>query len=102
MNNMNGIISEAKRIFNTELDIKDTLDGSNRAVSFYANAKARIAEEKEKSESLKLEQASSKIVTGDELRRFFDRNYDMEHPVEEPNVQQVEEKQSQDRDEEQR
>ena len=48
MNNMNGIISEAKRIFNTELDIKDTLDGSNRAVSFYANAKARIAEEKEK------------------------------------------------------
>ena len=45
----------------------------NRAVSFYANAKARIAEEKEKSESLKLEQASSKIVTGDELRRFFDK-----------------------------
>ena len=83
MNNMNGIISEAKRIFNTELDIKDTLDGSNRAVSFYANAKARIAEEKENRENLEFKQDSSKIVTGEELRRFFDRNYDMNHIPEE-------------------
>lgn len=48
MNNMNGIISEAKRIFNTELDIKDTLDGSNRAVSFYANAKQELQKKRRK------------------------------------------------------
>lgn len=83
MNNMNGIISEAKRVFNSELSIKDTIDGASRAVSFYANARTRIAEEKQKSESLKLQEDRSKIVTGDELRRFFDRNYDMDHPVQE-------------------
>lgn len=83
MNNMNGIISEAKRIFNSELSAKDTKDGASRAVSFYANARTRIAEERQKNESLSLNGDRSKIVTGDELRRFFDRNYDMDHPAQE-------------------
>ena len=87
MNNMNGIISEAKRIFNNELDMRDTIDGSNRAVTFYSNAKARIAEEKEKQEKLDSERDTNKIVTGEELRRFFDRNYDMNHIPEETQKQ---------------
>lgn len=45
--------------------------------------KQEIAEEKEKQDSLQIEQETSKIVTGEELRRFFDRNYDMNHPIEE-------------------
>lgn len=87
MNNMNGIISESQRIFNDELDKNDVKNGANRAVSFYSNAKARIAEEKEKMEQLKFTQESSKIVTGEELRRFFDRNYDMDHIPEETQEQ---------------
>ena len=42
-----------------------------------------VKEEKEKQDSLQIEQETSKIVTGEELRRFFDRNYDMNHPIEE-------------------
>lgn len=83
MNNMNGIISECQHIYNSEVEIKDTKNGATRAIAFYSNTKARIAEEKEKQESLQTKQESSKIVTGEELRRFFDRNYDMNHPIEE-------------------
>ena len=83
MNNMNGIISECQHIYNSEVEIKDTKNGATRAIAFYSNAKARIAEDKEKQDSLQIEQETSKIVTGEELRRFFDRNYDMNHPIEE-------------------
>ncbi len=83
MNNMNGIISESQRIFNQELNLKDTKAGANEAVSFYSSAKARIAEENTKGDSLGSKQDSSKIVTGEELRRFFDRNYDMDHTSDE-------------------
>ena len=48
MNNMNGIISECQHIYNSEVEIKDTKNGATRAIAFYSNAKARIAEEKEK------------------------------------------------------
>ena len=50
MNNMNGIISECQHIYNSEVEIKDTKNGATRAIAFYSNAKARIAEEKEKQE----------------------------------------------------
>ncbi len=79
MNNMNGIISEAKRIFNAELELKDTKNGAMRATTFYTNAKEKIAEHKEKTESLSFKQEGNRIVTGEELRRHFDRNYDMEN-----------------------
>ena len=52
MNNMNGIISECQHIYNSEVEIKDTKNGATRAIAFYSNAKARIAEEKEKSEAI--------------------------------------------------
>ena len=48
---MNGIISECQHIYNSEVEIKDTKNGATRAIAFYSNAKARIAEEKEKQEN---------------------------------------------------